>query len=113
MATTPKNLVFIMSDEHSRRVLGCYGHPMIQTPHLDQLAASGVRFTDAYCNSPICVPSRASFATGRYVHDIRFWDNAIPYDGSVPSWGHRLQQAGNRCTSIGKLHYRSTEDRNG
>ena len=109
----PSNLLFIMSDEHSRRVLGCHGHPMIRTPNLDALAARGVRFTDAYCNSPICVPSRASFATGRYVHQVRFWDNAIPYDGSVPSWGHRLIAAGHRSVSIGKLHYRRTEDDNG
>jgi choline-sulfatase len=109
----PRNLLFIMSDEHSRRVLGCYGHPMIKTPNLDRLAARGVRFTDAYCNSPICVPSRASFHTGRYPHQIRFWDNAIPYDGSVPSWGHRLKQAGHRATSIGKLHFRSAADDNG
>ena len=107
------NLVFIMSDEHSRRVLGCYGHPMIRTPNLDALAARGVRFTDAYCNSPICVPSRASFATGRYVHQIRFWDNGIPYDGSVPSWGHRLREAGHAAVSIGKLHFRSADDDNG
>ncbi len=109
----PRNLLFIMSDEHNRRILGCHGHEMIQTPNLDALAASGVRFTDAYCNSPICVPSRASFATGRYVQQIRFWDNAIPYDGSVPSWGHRLTAAGHRATSIGKLHFRSADDRNG
>ena len=107
------NLLFIMSDEHSRRVLGCYGHPMIRTPNLDRLAARGARFTDAYCNSPICVPSRASFATGRYVHDIRCWDNATPYDGRVPSWGHRLIDAGHRSVSIGKLHYRSAADHNG
>jgi choline-sulfatase len=109
----PRNLLFIMSDEHSRRVLGCYGHPMIKTPNFDRLAARGVTFTDAYCNSPICVPSRASFHTGRYPHQIRFWDNATPYDGSVPTWGHRLTQAGHRATSIGKLHFRSTEDNNG
>ena len=65
-------------------MLGCAGHPMIRTPNLDGLAARGVRFSDAYCNSPICVPSRAALATGRYVHRIRFWHNAIPYDGSVP-----------------------------
>lgn len=109
----PANLLFIMSDEHSRRVLGCHGHPLVQTPHLDRLAAAGVRFTDAYCNCPICVPSRASFATGRYVHQIRFWDNATPYDGSIASWGHRLIAAGHRSISIGKLHYRSTDDANG
>jgi choline-sulfatase len=109
----PKNLLFIMSDEHSRRVLGCYKHPMIRTPHLDALARRGVRFSDAYCNSPICVPSRASFHTGRYPHQIRFWDNGMPYDGSVTSWGHRLKQNGHCVTSIGKLHFRSTGDNNG
>jgi choline-sulfatase len=109
----PRNLLFILSDEHSRRVLGCYGHKMIRTPHLDRLAASGVRFSDAYSNSPICVPSRAALATGRHVHKIRFWDNAIPYDGSVPSWHHRLREAGHEVTAIGKLHFRSADDDNG
>jgi choline-sulfatase len=109
----PANLLFILSDEHSRRVLGCYGHKMIRTPNLDRLAARGVRFTDAYCNSPICVPSRAALHTGRYVHQIRFWDNGIPYDGSVPSWAHRLKEAGHEVSSIGKLHFRSSDDDNG
>src|SRR5262245_32056400 len=113
MADKPRNMLFIMSDEHNKRVLGVSGHKMIRTPHLDRLARSGVRFTDAYCPSPICVPSRASFQTGRYVHHIRFWDNAIAYDGSVPSWAHRLRAAGHRAESIGKLHYRSVEDDNG
>jgi len=109
----PTNLLFIMSDEHSRRVLKCYGHDMIQTPNLDRLAARGVRFSDAYCNSPICVPSRASFHTGDYPHRIRFWDNAMPYDGSIASWGHRLRAAGHRAAAIGKLHFRSAGDDNG
>lgn len=109
----PANLLFILSDEHSRRVLGCYGHGVIQTPNLDRLAASGVRFTDAYTNSPICVPARAALHTGRYVHRIRFWDNGIPYDGSVPSWAHRLKAAGHEVISIGKLHFRSADDDNG
>ncbi len=62
----PLNLLVIMSDEHNARVLGCAGHPLVQTPHLDALAARGTRFTNASCNIPICVPSRASFLTGRY-----------------------------------------------
>jgi choline-sulfatase len=99
------NLIFIMSDEHNKRVLGCYGHPMIRTPNLDRLAARGTRFSDAYTNCPICVPARASFATGQYVHKIRYWDNAIAYDGRVPSWGHRLIEQGHHVASIGKLHY--------
>ncbi|MEE8495166.1 MAG: 1,2-phenylacetyl-CoA epoxidase subunit PaaC [Xanthomonadales bacterium] len=84
----PTNLLVIMSDQHSRQVLGCYGHPLVKTPHLDRLAARGTRFSDAYTNSPICVPARAAFATGRYPHQIRHWDNAHPYHGGVPSWGH-------------------------
>ena len=109
----PANLLFILSDEHSRRVLGCYGHQMIKTPNLDRLSARGVRFADAYTNSPICVPARASLATGRYPHQIRFWDNAIAYDGSVPSWHHRLREAGHEVVAIGKLHFRSEDDDNG
>jgi choline-sulfatase len=59
------------------------------------------------------VPSRAALATGRYPHQIRFWDNAIPYDGSVPSWHHRLKAAGHEVTAIGKLHFRNADDDNG
>ncbi len=109
----PANLLIVMSDEHNRRVLGCYGDGVVKTPHLDALAARGTRFTDAYTNCPICVPARAAFATGRYVHRIRYWDNGHPYDGRVPGWGHRLMADGHRVTSIGKLHYRDTGDPNG
>ena len=104
------NLLIIMSDEHQARALGCAGHPLVQTPHLDALAARGLRFTDACTPSPICVPARASFATGRYVHRIRLWDNAMPYSGQVPGWGHALQAAGVPVESIGKLHYRAAGD---
>ena len=109
----PSNLLFILSDQHNRDTLGCYGHPTIQTPNLDALAARGVRFDAAYTNCPICVPARASLATGQFVHQIGYWDNAFPYDGRVPGWGHHLQAAGHRVDSIGKLHYRSVEDEDG
>ncbi|MGN6565614.1 MAG: sulfatase-like hydrolase/transferase [Thermomicrobiales bacterium] len=102
----PTNLLLLMSDEHNRRMLGCYGHPLVRTPHLDALAARGVRLTNAYCNSPLCVPSRASFATGRYVHEIGAWDNARPYEGTPPSWGAYLAEAGRHVTTIGKLDFR-------
>ena len=61
----PKNLLFIMADEHNRAMMGCSGHALVKTPNLDALAARGTRFTNAYTNSPICVPARASLATGR------------------------------------------------
>lgn len=109
----PANLLVIMSDEHSRKVSGCYGHPMVQTPHLDALAARGTRFTDAYTTSPICVPARAAFAAGKYVHQIGFWDNADPYDGSVASWHHLLRDQGHEVVSIGKLHFRAAGEDHG
>ena len=102
----PQNLLYIMSDEHNPKMLGCYGHPLVKTPNLDRLAESGTRFTAAYTNSPICIPARAAFATGRYVHDTGYWDNAMPYDGEVASWGHRLIEEQLSVESIGKLHYR-------
>ncbi len=107
----PANSLVILSDEHNKRVTGCYGHPMIRTPNLDRLAARGTRFTSAYTNCPICVPARASFATGQYVHKVRCWDNAIAYDGNIPSWGHRLMEQGHRVTAIGKLHYLDSDAR--
>ncbi|MCH7687859.1 MAG: sulfatase-like hydrolase/transferase, partial [Planctomycetes bacterium] len=107
------NLLFILSDQHNRDMLGCYGHPLVETPHLDRLAENGVRFDSAYTNCPICVPARASLATGQYVHNIGYWDNAHPYEGRVKGWGHRLIDAGHRVEAIGKLHYRNEEDHDG
>ena len=110
----PTNLVILLSDQHNPRVMGCAGHAQVRTPNLDRLAQCGTRFRAAYTPCPICVPARAALATGRYVHQIRFWDNAIAYDGSVPSWGHRLMAQGHRVVSIGKLHYVSSDPaRNG
>jgi choline-sulfatase len=105
-----KNLLFVFSDEHSRGLTGCYGNRTIKSPHLDALAARGTRFANAYTNCPICVPARASLATGRYVHEIGAWDNAHPYDGNPPGWGQELTCGGHEVTAIGKLHYRSNED---
>lgn len=102
----PKNLLVLMSDEHNPRALGVAGHPLARTPNLDRLAARGTRFTSAYTTSPICVPARAGFATGKYPHQIGYWDNADPYDGAVASWHHKLRERGHRVVSIGKLHFR-------
>ncbi len=104
------NLLVIMSDEHQARAMGCADHPFVKTPNLDALAARGTRFTNAYTPSPICVPARASFATGQYAHQTRLWDNAMPYHGQIPGWGHALQSAGVPVESIGKLHYRANGD---
>jgi len=113
MATDGRNLLFIMSDEHNPKMLGCCGHDLVRTPNLDRLAERGTRFSAAYTNSPICIPARAAFATGRHVHETRYWDNAHPYDGAVESWGHRLQREGHRVEAIGKLHYRGNDIESG
>jgi len=107
---TQSNLLVIMSDEHQARAMGCANHDFVQTPHLDKLAARGMRYTNAYTPSPICVPARAAFATGRYAHQNRLWDNAMPYTGNIPGWGHALQVSGVPVESIGKLHYRDASD---
>lgn len=109
----PANLLFFLSDNHARGMAGCYGHPVVETPTLDALAASGARFASAYTASPICCPARASLATGRYPHQTGYWDNAIVYDGRMASWMHRLRDAGYETASVGKLHFRSSEDDNG
>ncbi len=112
-AFQPTNLLILMADQHNRQMMGCAGHPDIKTPNLDALAARGTRFANAYTNSPICVPSRAAMATGRYPHQIGVWDNAAPYTGTPASWGHRLTAAGRPVTTIGKLHFRGEQDDTG
>ena len=109
----PSNVLFIFSDEHDPRYMGCSGHRFVNTPHLDQLAARGTRFTNAWTPCPVCVPARASLATGRFVHEHGYWDNAIAYDGRIPGWGHRLQAAGMPVEAIGKLHYQGENEPTG
>jgi choline-sulfatase len=110
---TSKNMLVLMSDEHNAKILGCHGNGHAITPNIDALAARGTLFSNAYCNSPICIPARATFATGQYINKIGYWDNADPYEGSVPSWHHRLRDAGHQAVSIGKLHFRGADDDNG
>lgn len=109
----PANLLFLMSDNHARTALGAASNGLVKTPNLDRLAARGARFSNAYTASPICCPARAAIATGRYPHETGYWDNAITYDGRIPTWHHRLREAGHAVAAVGKLHYRSTEDDNG
>ncbi|MDB5825175.1 MAG: sulfatase [Herminiimonas sp.] len=107
------NFLVIMSDEHNPKVLGCNGHPVISTPNIDALAARGTLFSSAYTTSPVCIPARAGFACGKYIHQIGFWDNADAYDGTVKSWHHELRDRGHRVVSIGKLHFRQPGEDHG
>ncbi len=85
------NLLIIMSDEHGPMFSGTYGHPLVKTPHMDRLASNGVLFQNAYCNSPLCMPSRMSFMTGRYIHHIGAWDNDSPMPSDTVTWAHMLR----------------------
>ena len=113
MADSAGNVLVIMSDEHQRRALGCASHSVVSTPHLDSLAASGTRFTNCWTPSPICVPARASVATGRWVHEIGAWDSVQAYAGSPQGWTHALRDVGHDVVSFGKLHHRSAADDDG
>ena len=89
-----KNIIIIISDEHRRDAMGCMGHELVKTPHLDRLAMGGTMFRRGYTASPMCVPTRAALATGTYVHQNKCWDSATPYDGRQPGWMHMLRDHG-------------------
>ncbi len=99
------NLLIIMSDEHGPMFSGAYGHPIVRTPHMDRLAAGGARFENAYCNSPLCSPSRMSFMTGRYVQHIGMWDNTTALPPDTVTWAHSLRAAGYDAVLSGKQHF--------
>jgi choline-sulfatase len=111
--TRGPNILFICADELTRAALHCYGAGFVKSPNLDRLAQRGTRFSQAYTNSPLCVPARGAMATGLYVHQVGCWDNGHPYHGQPPGWAHKLRASGYRTVSIGKNHYRSTSDDNG
>jgi choline-sulfatase len=102
-----------VGESHNRALLGAAGHPVIRTPTLDGLAARGTLFRNSYCTSPICVPARASLATGFYPHQNRYWENSIALDGRTPTWMKRARAAGVHVAGIGKFHFRNGEDDNG
>ncbi len=112
MASVP-NLLIIMTDEHNPQISGPYGDTGVYTPSLDRLASEGVTFENAYCNSPLCVPSRMSFMTGRYVHHLEAWDNGAILPSDQPTWAHRLEAAGYETALIGKMHFQGPDQRHG
>ncbi len=111
--TKQPNILLIMSDEHAPQFCGCYGHPIVRTPNLDQLAAEGTLFENTYSNCPICVPARAAFMTGRYVHDIEVWDNDSPLDSAIPTIGTYLKDLGYETTLCGRTHFVGTDSYHG
>jgi len=102
--TKPPNFLFIMTDQHRADWLGCYGHPVVKTPNLDALAARGVKFTDFHVATPVCMPNRASFVTGRYptLHGLRY--NGCNLPARSNTFVDVLRSAGYKTASIGKSH---------
>ena len=99
------NVLFIMSDEHNATVLGANGNRIIWTPNLDGLAARGVSFDACYCNSPLCVPSRESFLSGKYVSRTGVWGNDCELPrADIPSVPSLLNAAGYDSCLCGKMH---------
>jgi arylsulfatase A-like enzyme len=122
----PLNLLILMGDQHRHDALGCAAdgidpwqrtwlmdgpgrRPLVRTPNLDRLAATGARFTQAVANLPVCVPSRHSFITGLYPHQIGILTNARywPHDPPVPTLATYVKQAGYATAAIGKMHWKS------
>lgn len=99
-----RNILFIMCDQLRFDYLSCAGHPTLQTPNIDALAARGVRFTNAYVQSPICGPSRMSFYTGRYVRSHGSTWNMFPLRIGEQTLGDHLKPLGVRTALCGKTH---------
>ena len=96
------NILMIMADQLTALALRAYGHPFARTPHLDRLAAEGVVFESAYCNFPLCAPSRAALMSGRLASRVEVYDNAAEFRASVPTRAHGLRALGYRICLAGK-----------
>ena len=99
-----KNILFVMADQLRADYLSCYGHPTLHTPHIDALAARGVRFSRAYVQAPVCGPSRMSFYTGRYVSSHGSTYNGIPLRIGEMTMGDHLRPLGMCVALVGKTH---------
>ena len=104
MTPKAKNLLFLFSDQHAAAVMGCAGDPHVRTPALDRLAARGVRFSNAYCASPICVPSRMSMLTACHPSAQDCWTNDDALGQDRPTWPQALGAAGHFPELIGRMH---------
>lgn len=100
----PRNLLFLMTDQHNADTMSCLGDPHAITPTLDGLAASGTSFSQAYCQDPVCVPSRASILTGRYVRSIGTLGNGYATNRELISFPQLLRSKGYKSACFGKLH---------
>ncbi|MEM8949008.1 MAG: sulfatase-like hydrolase/transferase [Pseudomonadota bacterium] len=107
MTRSARNILFIMFDQLRFDYLSCSGHPSLETPNIDGLAARGVRFSNAYVQSPVCGASRMSFYTGRYVQSHGAVWNGFPLKVGEMTLGDHLRPLGMDCYLVGKTHMRA------
>ncbi len=110
---TRPNIVVLMADQLAPHFTGAYGHKIAKTPHIDALAARGMRFDAAYCNSPLCAPSRFAFMSGQLISRIAAYDNASEFRASVPTFAHYLKALGYRTCLSGKMHFVGPDQKHG
>jgi choline-sulfatase len=103
----PPNVLIICADDHAAYVTGCYGNSQVRTPNIDRLAAEGLRFDRAYCNSPVCTASRQSFLTGRYPRTIGVTQLKTALPDSEVTLAETYKLAGWDTAAIGKMHFNS------
>ncbi|MEL6617875.1 MAG: choline-sulfatase [Pseudomonadota bacterium] len=101
----PPNIVIVMADQLAPHWTATYGHAVAKTPNMDALAQRGMRFDAAYCNAPLCAPSRAAFMSGQYASRFGSFDNAAEFPASVPTFAHHLTAAGYRTCLAGRMHF--------
>lgn len=102
------NIIFFFSDQQRWDTAGCYGQPLDITPHLDALAAEGVKFQNAYTCQPVCGPARACLQTGKYATTLGCYRNNIALPSNEKTIAHYLNEAGYRTGYVGKWHLAST-----
>ncbi|MCL5098685.1 MAG: sulfatase [Candidatus Omnitrophica bacterium] len=104
------NVLVVLCDDLRWDCLGCAGHPYLRTPNIDQLAAEGVRFRNAFCTTSLCSPSRASILSGLYAHKHRVMNNFTEFPLDLPNFPRALQAAGYETAYIGKWHMGEDND---
>src|SRR5262249_10250803 len=101
------NVVFIIADDLAAYAVGAYGNQQVRTPNIDRMAAQGVRFDRAFCNSPVCTASRQSFLTGRYPRTIGVTQLRTALPATENTLAKMLAKAGYATAAIGKMHFNS------
>lgn len=99
------NILFVLSDQHSSRFLGAVGDRYVDTPNLDAMISDGICFDNAYCQNPLCVPSRASLITGQYSRNLGLYENRHILQSNVATLPRYLGQHGYKTCLIGKSHF--------